>query len=244
MTLRVAAGVALLLAGLAGCGWAALPTGATSQATLMRTDWTVFTLTGLGVFAIVAGLIVISAIVWRRRGDALPIQFRRNLPVEIITTVIPLVMVVLLFALTYRVESAVERLTAAPAVVVDVLAFRWSWRFTYPGKNVQVVGTPQSPPEMVIPLGETTRINLSSADVNHAMWVPGFLFKRDAIAGVHNAFDWHPERLGTYVGRCAEFCGLEHAFMTFSVRVVSPNEFARWLAARQTRAAAPADAPR
>ena len=145
-------------------------------------------------------------------------------------------MVVLLFDLTYRVEWSVEHLAPSPSVVVNVTGFRWSWRFAYPGAGVVVTGTPQQGPEMVLPLDETTQINLASADVNHAFWLPAFLFKRDAIAGVHNSFDWHPDRLGTFEGRCAEFCGLEHAFMTFSVRVVSREDFERWL--RQNKATA------
>ncbi len=230
--------------GLGGCGWASLPSGATSQAELMHRDWTVFTIAGLCVFAIVGGLIVGSPFVWRRRGEALPPQFRRNVPIEIITTVIPLIMIALLFVLTYRVESVVERLSPSPSTIVDVVGFRWSWRFQYSGTSVQVIGTPKQPPEMVIPLGRTTRINLESADVNHAFWVPGFLFKRDAIPGVHNSFDWHPDHLGVFVGRCAEFCGLEHAFMTFAVRVVPPDEFERWLRQHETRPTAYRQGPR
>jgi cytochrome c oxidase subunit 2 len=204
----------------------------------MHLDWTVFTYAGLAVFAIVGGLIVFPLLVWRRRGDALPPQFRRNVPIEIVTTVIPLIMVVLLFILSYRVESAVEHLAPVPSVVVNVVGFRWSWQFSYPGTDVLVAGTPQRGPEMVIPLNETTRINLTSVDVNHRFWVPAFLFKRDAIAGMNNAFDWHPERLGSFPGRCAEFCGLEHAFMTFTVRVVSPADFKRWLLEQRSRSTA------
>ena len=209
----------------------------------MHLDWTVFTYAGFAVFAIVGGLIVFPLVVWRRRGDGMPPQFRRNAGVEIITTVIPLVMVVLLFVLTYRVESSVERLASVPDAVVNVVGFRWSWRFSYPGKGVALIGTPQRPPEMVIPLNETTRINLTSVDVNHAFWVPAFLFKRDAIAGMSNAFDWHPQRLGSFPGRCAEFCGLEHAFMTFTVRVVSPADFERWLLEQRHRATAYRETP-
>jgi len=203
---RTGSAAAVLTCGLAGCGWAQLPSGATSQAVQMHLDWTVFTYAGLAVFAIVGGLIVFPLLVWRRRGDALPPQFRRNVPIEIVTTVIPLIMVVLLFS--------------------------------YPGTDVLVAGTPQRGPEMVIPLNETTRINLTSVDVNHRFWVPAFLFKRDAIAGMNNAFDWHPERLGSFPGRCAEFCGLEHAFMTFTVRVVSPADFKRWLLEQRSRSTA------
>jgi cytochrome c oxidase subunit 2 len=81
---------------------------------------------------------------------------------------------------------------------------------------------------MVLPLGETTRIELSASDVNHGFWVPAFYFKRDAIAGQTTDFDLTPNKLGTFSGRCSSFCGLDHALMLFSVRVVTPRDFARW----------------
>ena len=83
---------------------------------------------------------------------------------------------------------------------------------------------------MVLPMGETVRIELTSSDVIHSFYVPGFLFKRDAIPGRTTAFDFRADRLGVYRGECAEFCGLDHAYMNFSVRVVSPGAFEAWLA--------------
>jgi cytochrome c oxidase subunit II len=74
--------------------------------------------------------------------------------------------------------------------------------------------------------------------VIHAFWVPDFLFKRDAIPGHVNVFDVSPTTAGTYHGVCSEFCGLNHSFMTFTVKVVSPEEFERWLSEQTTEAAA------
>ncbi|HVA29390.1 MAG TPA: cytochrome c oxidase subunit II [Candidatus Baltobacteraceae bacterium] len=213
----------------AGCGIYALPAGATTQAQVLHQDWTVFTLVGLLVAAIVSGLIVFPLLAWRRRRDDYPPQFRQNTKLELIYTIIPLLMVVGLFAVTYRDEVIVEHLSARPANTVDVLAFQWSWRFHYAGTAINIVGTPNAPPQLVLPVDETTRINLTSSDVNHEFWVPAFLFKRDAIAGVKNSFDLRPIRVGLYRGRCAEFCGFDHALMTFTVRVVSQAAYGRWL---------------
>jgi cytochrome c oxidase subunit 2 len=80
----------------------------------------------------------------------------------------------------------------------------------------------------VLPLGETTRIELSSADVDHGFWIPDFLFKRDAIPGQTTAFDLSPTKLGVFEGRCSAFCGLQHANMLFRVHVVTPADFMRW----------------
>ena len=209
----------------------------TAQADAMRLDWTVFFYTGLVVAAIVYALIFYPLFRWRKRNDELPPQWRRNNRIEIISVVIPLVMVIALFILTYRVENVVDALVAKPAVVVDVQAYRWSFRIAYPGRDIALTGTPRSGPLMTIPAGETTRINLTALDVNHSVWIPAFLFKRDAIPGVDNHFDLHPAacQIGEYRALCTQFCGLDHAFMTFTVRVVSPADFARWAAgARST----------
>lgn len=223
--------VSCMLLCTAGCGVYALPAGATTQAQVLRQDWTVFTFSGLFVAVVVFGLILFPLFAWRRRRNDYPPQFSRNSKLELIYTIIPLLMVIALFAVTYRDEIIVEHLSVHPAVTVDVLAFQWSWRFHYEGTAINTVGTPSIPPQLVLPVNETTRINLTSSDVNHEFWVPAFLFKRDAIAGVKNSFDLRPIRIGVYLGRCAEFCGFDHALMTFTVRVVSQADYDRWLRA-------------
>lgn len=220
-----------LLLCTAGCGVYALPAGATTQAQVLRQDWMVFTLAGLFVAVVVFGLILFPLFAWRRRSNDYPVQFSRNTKLELIYTIIPLLMVVALFAVTYRDEIIVEHLGAHPGNTVDVLAFQWSWRFHYVGTAINIAGTPNAPPQLVLPVDETTRINLTSSDVNHEFWVPAFLFKRDAIAGVKNSFDLRPIHVGVYLGRCAEFCGFDHALMTFTVRVVSQADYDRWLSA-------------
>ena len=97
----------------------------------------------------------------------------------------------------------------------------------------------------MLPVGETTRLNVTSVDVDHSFWVPDFLFKRDAIPGLRNVFAWTPTTIGTFRGECGEFCGLDHAVMSFSVKVVSADDFSRWVSARRRVALASANkAPR
>ncbi len=98
--------------------------------------------------------------------------------------------------------------------------------------GVTTTGTPAAPPTLYLPVGETTEIELRSADVTHSFWVPAFLFKRDAIPGMTNVFDLTPNRTGSFPGRCAQFCGLRHALMTFTVQVVPRTAYVRYLAAR------------
>jgi cytochrome c oxidase subunit II len=178
----------------------------------------------------------------RRRGEenALGSQFRANIPIEVVYTALPVMLATSLFLLTVGTEHRVDEVAERPAVVLGVHAFTWGWRFTYEGQGVVVLSQPSGEgvpgPQIELPVGRTTRVVLASDDVIHSFWVPGFLFKRDAIPGRTNVFDVTPTRIGTYRGECAEFCGLNHAYMTFSVRIVPPATYEAWLARRRTAA--------
>lgn len=201
-----------------------VPPAATTQADELRVVWLIFL--GAGLFVYAAVVVPIGWTLWRHRRPRDPQQFRRNTPLEITLTVIPVIMVGGLFAVTYPVENRLEHIGASrPNLVVDVTAFRWSWRFAYPEQGVALTGTPEREPRLVLPVDETVRINLRSSDVNHAFWVPAFWFKRDAIPGLNNHFDLTPRKLGSFRGACAEFCGLSHALMSFTVEVVPRAQF-------------------
>jgi cytochrome c oxidase subunit 2 len=215
---------------LTACSTFGAPSGATEQGRSITDLWRVFTLAALAVAGIVAGLILWSVVRYRRRGDGRPPQFRDNIVLEIVYTAIPVLVVAALFVLTFRVEAGVERpVPGRPAATIRVTAFDWSWRFDYGGGAI-VSGTPDEPSEMVVPVSQPVRIVLTSEDVVHAFYVPDFLFKRDATPGLVQRFDFQVDRAGIYRGQCAEFCGLDHARMRFTVRAVPPTEFAAWLA--------------
>jgi cytochrome c oxidase subunit 2 len=192
--------------------------------------------------AILVGGTVVALIAWsvlryRGRGDTPPGDFREHVSLEILYTALPVLIVAALFALTVRTERAVDARPPRPAVTVHVTGFTWQWRFEYVGLGVVVVGSPERSPEMVLPAGERARFVLTSNDVIHAFYVPGFLFKRDAIPGRVNEFEVVAPSPGTWRGQCAEFCGLGHATMNFTVRVVPPAEFRAWLRETGERAA-------
>jgi cytochrome c oxidase subunit 2 len=206
---------------------------ATSQGGALHDVWIVFIRAGIVVYVIVVGLILFAAVRYRRRNPNV-IQgkpFFSNIPLEITWTVIPLLMVGGLFAVSNPAEYHVETVRNPADEVVDVVAYRWSWRFLYPKEHVAVEGSAHHTPELVLPLERTTEIRLTSSDVIHAFWVPAFLFKRDAIPGRTNVFDLTPIHAGTFRGACAEFCGTFHAYMPFSVRVVPAAEYASALQA-------------
>jgi cytochrome c oxidase subunit 2 len=204
---------------------------ATMQGQQLHSVWSLFLWTGLAVAAIVYGLIAWCIFRFRKpKGSpSFPPQFRRNDRMEIIYTVLPIITVAVLFAIIYPIERRVETVSDHPDLRVNVDGFRWSWRFSYPQYRVNIAGKPDQPPVLNLPLGETARLNIRSVDVDHSFWVPAFLFKRDAIPGYDNAFDWTPTKLGRFRGECGEFCGLDHATMSFIVNVETKAEFDRWI---------------
>lgn len=210
-----------------------MPDGATLQAGVIHHVWNVFLLAAIGVAGTVYVLIFWSLIRYRRRDDHLPPQFKFHAPAEIVFTGIPIVIVIGLFAVTYAAERRIERLDPQPAARVRVTGFDWSWRFEYAG-GPTVTGTPARPPVLVVPVGRPIRIDITSADVDHSFYVPGFLFKRDAIPGFVSSFDWVVNTPGVYRGECAEFCGLDHATMNFTVSAVTRQAFEQWLRGQRT----------
>jgi cytochrome c oxidase subunit 2 len=192
--------------------------------------WQAAVIAALAVAALVWILVLTAAIHFRRRNDDIPSQSAHNTRIEAVYTAVPLVIVAVLFAATLRTEARVSEVAGQPDLEIDVVGFQWQWQFTYENLGVVVVGDdPANLPELVLPVGAKVRFVLRTNDVIHSFWVPGFLYKRDLIQGVGNVIDVDVDRVGTYDGRCAEFCGLDHYRMTFTVRVVEPDEFEQWL---------------
>jgi cytochrome c oxidase subunit 2 len=225
------AALALGAVGLAGCSLG-VEKGATRQGREIFGLWQGSVFAALVVGGLVWGLIVFAVVRYRHRADEIPTQRQYLFKLEIVYTIIPIVIVAVIFAFAYRTQNEVDALSPDPDLVVDVRGFQWQWQFQYRSTDVTITGTPDKDPQLVLPLDRTARLVVTSRDVVHSFYVPDFRFKRDLIPGVLNRFDLHPERVGTFVGRCAEFCGLEHARMDFSVKVVSPADFESWLAAR------------
>ncbi len=205
------------------------PQGATSQGREIGSLYDIFLWVAAAVFAVTAGLIGWSIIRYRSKpGDNdLPEQFHQNLKLEITWFAIPQIIVVVLFVLSALTLGKVNEKVPEPAAVIDVTAFQWGWRFTYEGADKEVVGTPQEPAEVVVPAGDVAFV-LTSADVVHSFYVPKFLIKRDAIPGRDTRIDVSVEP-GVYDGVCAEFCGLLHDRMPFTIEAVPEAEFEQWL---------------
>ena len=218
----------------AGC----TPQSVTEQGQAIYNLYNLFMYIAAVVFVVVSGLVIWSVIRYRRRGDELPTQTHGNNRLELTWTVIPTVIVLVLFVFTMQAQDKVLDQSGDADVDITVTAFQWSYRFTYEGTGAEVVGSPEHIPEMVVPVGQTIRVKLISADVVHTFYVPQTLFKRQAIPGTDNFFDLTFEKEGLYHGQCTQFCGLQHPDMVFRVRVVSQGEYQSWLAAETRRGAA------
>jgi cytochrome c oxidase subunit 2 len=248
---RLAALGLLGVATLTGCavpnnefwrfGW---PEGITDRSQDMRELWTGSVIAALIVGFAVWGLIFWSVVRHRKRGDELPKQTAYNLPLEIVYTILPFVIIAGLFFYTVVVQNRVMERSEEPDETIAVNAFKWNWQFVYPetegpdGEAVDTVGTSSEIPILVLPTDQTIRFELASADVIHSFWVPEFLFKLDVIPGNENGrdnvFEVTVEEEGAYVGRCAELCGTYHAYMNFEVRAVSADDYDAYLEARES----------
>ena len=199
------------------------------------------------IFIIVEGLLLYLILRYRKRskGDDLPEQTHGNNLLEVIWTAIPMVTVFVLFVVSTNVlVNDVEAKSDEHGAVVDVEAFRFGWIFdymdpetldeeagTYEAEGITISGGGrEGAPEMTLPVGEPVLIRLTAADVIHSWYVPSFFFKRDAIPGRVNEFQITIEEPGVYGGQCAEFCGLAHGDMYFSVNAIPAAEYDAWVA--------------
>jgi cytochrome c oxidase subunit 2 len=190
----------------------------------------------IAVFVLVEGLLIWITLRYRRRrdDDALPSQFHGSNVLEILWTIVPAIIVTGLFVgvvTTLNEQDATA--SQQPGLVVDATGFQWQWTFDYPDQGLSFTGTGREGPVMAVPTNEVVRIRLHASDVIHSFYVPQFLYKQDAVPGRVNEFDVIIEQPGTYGGQCAEFCGLAHADMHFTVQAMPRAEFDEWVTEAQ-----------
>lgn len=214
---------------------ACAPAPVTSQGSEVKLLYDLFLIVAAGVFVLVAGLIGWSIVRYRAPPDAaLPAQTEANVRLELVWWALPTMLVIGLFILTAGVLNSVDARTAdGESLVVRVTGFQWQWRFEYEEEGAVVTGLPDEPPEVVVPVDRPITFLLESPDVLHSFYVPRFLLKRDAVPGRENRIDLTIEEPGSYTGLCAEFCGLLHADMYFTIRAVGSDEFEAWIAEQE-----------
>jgi cytochrome c oxidase subunit 2 len=203
-----------------------MPVPATKEGPRIMSLWQGSWLAALLVGLLVWGLLIWAIVAYRRKaGDALPAQVKYNVPIEILYTVAPLLMVLALFYFTARDQTILTKVSNDQKHTVNVVGWRWSWGFNYLEESAYEVGTPAQRPTLWLPVNEKVKFELTSPDVIHSFWIPAFLMKMDVIPGRKNAFELTPDRIGTFAGKCAELCGVDHSRMLFDVKVVTRAEY-------------------
>jgi cytochrome c oxidase subunit 2 len=208
-------------------------------------------------FAIPIGVLVIVLIGWaliryrQRPGREGPApQFQYHIPLEAAYTIIPLIIVAIIFGIMFNAENKQLAVSSHPYVKIEVDGFQWGWRFLYPNGHAQVgtadynnINDNSKLPVLVMPANETVQLHVVSLDVVHTFYVPAFLYNRDLIPGVKNIFDVNVTQPGLYPGQCNNICGQYHSYMRFLVDVMPVNEYNQWYAQQPACSITSAGAP-
>ena len=232
----LAALVALALL-LAGCAALEPPAAVTAQGQDTRNLYDFVFIIAVVIFVFVEGLIIFAILRYRRKptDTDLPPQIHGNSVLEVIWTVIPTALVVVMFVFSWQTLNQVDAVSPAPALTVRAVAAQFQWQFDYLAADGQTVEFTQQAPELDLPVGVDVHVTLRSKDVIHAFYVPKFLFKRDVVPGRENNFDFtiDPADVNqSFRGQCAEFCGTFHSTMLFTVKALSQADFDSWLKAQ------------
>jgi len=233
-SLVILAPALLLLSGCANKSVTGFPSDASSVNDVSYSLWT-WAWIAAGVVGVFTAILIIWPAIFHRapkNGPEFPKQTQYNVPVEVAYTIIPFIIVAVLFYFTAVKENEIVKPAANVKHEIAVNGIQWSWQFTYldAGKNVTVTGTPDKPPVMVVPLGERVRYTINSNDVVHGFWIPAFMIQIQNLPGVTNHLEFTANKLGDFPGRCNILCGRNHSQMLFTVRVVSPAEYETYIA--------------
>jgi cytochrome c oxidase subunit 2 len=227
------------------------PDPVSSQAREINDLYTIVFLFAAIIFFVVEGLIIWTVIRYRRRpgDDELPPQIHGHNLAEVIWTVVPTIIVIFLFFISWQTLNSVEAHAPAPDLKVRVVAGQFQWTFDYlpadgNGDSKPVFSQSIATGEgggLVLPAGQTTHLYLTvpPKDVIHSFYVPQFLFKRDVVPGLTNEFDLKidADTAGqTFRGQCAELCGVGHRIMVFDVHSMEPAAFQAWYDAKVVEA--------
>jgi cytochrome c oxidase subunit 2 len=193
---------------------------------------------GIAVFVLVTLAIGFAVVRYRGRPARAAARWHEHSRLEGAYALLLVCIVAVLLYVSFAAEHKVDTVSARerPSLTVDVIGSRWEWTFRYPAYRITARSGAVGHEPLVVPTGEAVRFNLSSIDVIHSFWVPALRFKRDAIPGTTETVTLAFASAGVIGGACAEFCGLRHAEMIFTVRAMSPDRFAAWAAAHRGRA--------
>ena len=208
----------------------------------------IVTIVGVAVF----GVIIYSLINHRKSKGAVAAQFHESTTIEVIWTIIPLVVLVLIAIPATKTLLEIED-TSNPDVTIKVTGWQWKWQYEYLDEGISFFSNLDAKSNdarkrnsgidvktvehyllnvdkpIIVPVGKKVRILTTSNDVIHSWWVPALGMKRDAIPGYINEFWTRIEEPGVYRGQCAELCGKDHGFMPIVVKAVTDSEYQSWV---------------
>ena len=214
-------------------------------------DWLLILITAISLF--VLALLVAVVIKFNEKANPVPTRTTHNTMLEVAWTIVPVLILVAISIPSFRILR--EQLIIPPHdVVVKATGHSWYWSYEYPSdqgglrfesnmipENELKPGQPRLlavDNDMVVPVGKVVRMQITAADVMHNFAVPSFGIRLDAIPGRLNETWFRAEREGVYYGQCSELCGNGHPYMPITVRVVSEQQYAAWLAEAKQKFAA------
>lgn len=203
----------------------------------------------------VLALLIFIVIRFNAKANPEPQKFSHNTLIEVIWTVIPIVILIVIAIPSFKLLYYMDR-TADPEMTLNVTGYQWYWGYEYPDHDGLFFeslmleddeladGQPRllaTDTDVVVPVNATVRLQITSEDVIHAWAIPSFGVKMDAVPGRLNETWFRATEVGTYYGQCSELCGIRHAYMPITVKVVTQEEFDEWILwAKEEYAAAPA----
>ncbi|MDA7807445.1 cytochrome c oxidase subunit II [Candidatus Pelagibacter sp.] len=197
----------------------------------------------IAITVFVLFLMIYTCIRFRESKNPNPSKTTHNVAVEVLWTLVPclilIVMAVPSFKLLYK-QDTIPKVD----VTIKAVGYQWYWGYEYPDENIIFESymikedeLKENQPrlltvdnEIVVPVNKVVKVLITANDVLHAWALPSFGVKRDAVPGRINETWFKAEKVGTYYGQCSELCGIQHAFMPITVRVVTDEEYAQWLA--------------
>jgi cytochrome c oxidase subunit 2 len=233
--------LAMMMLALTGCGEPYLsaldPMGPVAQEQLSLMKLSLFIM--IGVFIVVMAIFTFVIVRYRRRPgqNEIPEQVEGNHKLEVIWTVIPLILLLILAVPTVTMTfDHAEKHAGEDVIQVNVIAHQFWWEFEYPELGIKTAQ------DLYIPTGKKIQFALTSKDVIHSFWIPALGGKTDNNPGMVNNMWLEADYPGIYKGKCAELCGASHAYMDFKVVAVEPDKFDTWAANMKQGPAAPATA--
>lgn len=213
----------------------------------------------LWIIALISGF-VLFLLLWcvfryNKRANPVPARWSHNTPLEIIWTVVPVAILMIISIFSFRLLYAYHDMPK-PYMTVKATGYQWYWGYEYPDQGISEITSTVLPEEeakargvpfrlaatepMVVPVNQVVRLQATGADVIHAVGLPAFGLKIDAVPGRLNEQWFKAEYVGTYYGQCSELCGVDHAFMPIEIKVVSQADFDAWVASKAPATPAPA----